>query len=281
MRRYAPAPVEAVLDGLLDEPSLASGVLHHEVIPARAGPDGADPGLARPADPAGPRRARYRGPVHPPGGGDRGRPGRSRHRRRHADRVGQDPVLHAAGPPGARRGSVGPGPLPLPHQGPRPGPGGRVRRARPGRRAGHLRRDLRRRHAGADPLGDPDGGPGRGDEPGHAQLRDPPPPHEVVPALRAAPDHRHRRAPHVPGDLRQPRGQRPAPAAPAVRPLRLAPDRRVLLGHDRQPGRAGGHPDRSGCPADRPERRPVRASATSCSSSRPCSIGRPAPAARP
>jgi DEAD/DEAH box helicase domain-containing protein len=35
MRRYAPASVETVLDGLLAEPSLASGVVHHEVIPAR------------------------------------------------------------------------------------------------------------------------------------------------------------------------------------------------------------------------------------------------------
>ena len=58
--------------------------------------------------------------------------------------------------------------------------------------------DLRRRHAGADPLGDPRGRPGRRDQPGHAPLGDPPPPHEVVPAVRAAPAHRHRRAAHVP-----------------------------------------------------------------------------------
>lgn len=36
MRRYAPATVEAVLEDLLGEPSLARGVVHHEVIPARA-----------------------------------------------------------------------------------------------------------------------------------------------------------------------------------------------------------------------------------------------------
>src|SRR3954452_18389093 len=35
MRHYAPAGVTAVLDGLLAEPSLARGVVHHEVIPAR------------------------------------------------------------------------------------------------------------------------------------------------------------------------------------------------------------------------------------------------------
>jgi DEAD/DEAH box helicase domain-containing protein len=35
MRTYAPAPTDAVLARLLDEPSLARGVVHHEVIPAR------------------------------------------------------------------------------------------------------------------------------------------------------------------------------------------------------------------------------------------------------
>jgi DEAD/DEAH box helicase domain-containing protein len=35
MRTYAPASTEAVLDRLLEEPSLANGVLHHEVLPAR------------------------------------------------------------------------------------------------------------------------------------------------------------------------------------------------------------------------------------------------------
>ena len=36
MRTYAPADVEAVLARILDEPSLARGVLHHAVEPARA-----------------------------------------------------------------------------------------------------------------------------------------------------------------------------------------------------------------------------------------------------
>jgi len=52
MRRYAPASVEVVLDDLLAEPSFASGVVHHEVIPARAAltaplPDWLDPRLVR------------------------------------------------------------------------------------------------------------------------------------------------------------------------------------------------------------------------------------------
>jgi DEAD/DEAH box helicase domain-containing protein len=48
MRTYAPASTEAVLDRLLEEPSLAKGVLHHEVLPAREAvfapfPDWLDP----------------------------------------------------------------------------------------------------------------------------------------------------------------------------------------------------------------------------------------------
>ena len=52
MRHYAPATVEAVLAELLEEPSLARGVVHHEVIPARSAdfaalPDWLDPGIRR------------------------------------------------------------------------------------------------------------------------------------------------------------------------------------------------------------------------------------------
>src|SRR4051812_9614664 len=56
MRTYAPASARSVLDELLDEPSLARGVVHHEVIEARAAehaewPDWLDPriraGLAK------------------------------------------------------------------------------------------------------------------------------------------------------------------------------------------------------------------------------------------
>jgi DEAD/DEAH box helicase domain-containing protein len=48
MRTYAPAPTEVVLERLLDEPSLAPGVTHHAVIPAREAewrdfPDWLDP----------------------------------------------------------------------------------------------------------------------------------------------------------------------------------------------------------------------------------------------
>ena len=66
---------------------------------------------------------------------------------------------------------------------------------------------------GADPARHPRRRPGRGHQPGHAPLRDPAPSHQVVPAVRAAALHRHRRGAHLPRHLRQPRRQRPAPAA--------------------------------------------------------------------
>jgi DEAD/DEAH box helicase domain-containing protein len=48
MRTYAPATTESVLDGILDEPSLARGITHHAVLPARKAiwqdhPDWLDP----------------------------------------------------------------------------------------------------------------------------------------------------------------------------------------------------------------------------------------------
>jgi DEAD/DEAH box helicase domain-containing protein len=43
MRTYAPADPQAVLDGLLAEPSLARGVVHHAVLPARPAEYGAFP----------------------------------------------------------------------------------------------------------------------------------------------------------------------------------------------------------------------------------------------
>ncbi len=51
MRHYAPASVESVLSILLEEPSLARGVVHHEVIPARLAayaslPEWLDPRIA-------------------------------------------------------------------------------------------------------------------------------------------------------------------------------------------------------------------------------------------
>ena len=177
-------------------------------------------GVARSADPGRARLARHRTSLYPSGRCGRGGPCRRGHRGRHADGVGQDALLRAASPPGDRRRSGRPGALPVPDQGPGAGPGGRVLGALEGGRPVDLGGDVRRRHPGADPIGGPEGRPGRRVEPGHAQLGDPPPPHEVVPAVRAAPGHRHRRAAHVPRRLRQPCRERdPAPASP-VRSLR-------------------------------------------------------------
>ena len=76
MRHYAPASVEDVLAELLAEPSFAGGVLHHEVIAARAAqtaplPDWLDPRIRGALAERGIDRA-----LRPPGRCDRGRPGR-------------------------------------------------------------------------------------------------------------------------------------------------------------------------------------------------------------
>ena len=235
MRTYAPATTEAVLTASsTSRRSPGASPTTRSCPPASASlarlPDWLDPRIRAGLAARGIDRL-----YSPPGGGDRGGPGRPRRRRRHADGVGQDALLHAAGPPGDRRGPGGARPVPVPDQGARPGPGRRVRGAVGGGRPDDLGGDLRRRHAGPDPVGDPRRRPGRRHEPGHAPLGDPAPPHEVVPAVRAAPGHRDRRAPHVSRRLRQPRRERAPAAAPAVRPLRLPAGHRLLLGDDREP----------------------------------------------
>src|SRR6184192_2401472 len=95
MRHYAPAPTDAVLADLLGEPSLARGVVHHEVIP--------------------PRAAEF---LELPGWLDS----------RIADGLGQDTVLQPPHSPGAGRKSGGTRPVPLPDKGTRTGSGRRVRR---------------------------------------------------------------------------------------------------------------------------------------------------------
>ena len=125
MRTYAPASTEAVLERLLEEPSLARGVIHHEVLPAREAefapfPDWVDPRIRRA------RVARHQRAVHAPGGRDRCRARRAGRGRRHADGVRQDAALRGARPAGDHRGRRVPGALPVPDQGPRPGPGRRA-----------------------------------------------------------------------------------------------------------------------------------------------------------
>ena len=281
MRTYAPAETEAVLAGLLDEPSIARGVVHHAVLPARAAdfadfPDWLDPrivdglgrrGIARPyTHQAEAIEIAHRGEdvviVTPTASGK--------------SLCYTLPILQAIADDPASRAL-----LLFPTKALGQDQVVRVRRADGGRRPVHLDLDLRRRHAGPDPLRDPGRRPGRRDQPGHAPLGDPAAPHQVVPAVRAAPVHRHRRAPHVPRRLRQPRRQRPAPAAADLRPLRQPPGDRVLLGDHREPGRAGGDADRATGAARRPERRAGRRAPRGPRRPADPRPGRAAPAARP
>ena len=165
MRTYAPADPSTVLDRLLEEPSLARGVVHHEVIPAREAshapmPDWLDPRIVAGLATRGIERLyTHQAEAH------RGGPRRRGRRRRHADGVGQDAVLRAAGAAGDRGGSVGPGAVPVPDQGARPGPGrpsSASSRAAAGPVDHHL--DLRRRHAGARSAR-PSGRPARSSSP--------------------------------------------------------------------------------------------------------------------
>ena len=279
----SPPAREAVLARLLEEPSLARGVVHHVISrPGRrstaSGRPGSIPGLRAGLEPAASsasytHQAEAIEAVHagedvvvvtPDGVGQDARATRCRCSRR-SPRTRRSRAL-----------------LPVPDQGARPGPGRRVRGAvarRPassisaatydGDTPAPIRSAIRERR------------PGRRDEPGHAPLGDPAPPHQVVPAVRAAPGHRHRRAAHVPRRVRQPRRERPPAAAPDLRPLRQPPGHRLLLGDDREPGRARGDADRPAVAArsTATARRP--ASATSCSSTRRSSTRRPGRAARP
>ena len=70
--------------------------------------------------------------------------------------------------------------------------------------------------------------------------------------------HRRRRAAHLPRRVRQPRRQRPPPAAADLRPLRQPPGHRLLLGDHRQSGRARDDADRPAGRAHRPQRRAGR-----------------------
>ena len=258
MRTYAPAEPGAVLADLLDEPSLARGVVHHAVLPAREAAYGAFPDWLDPRIVAGlATRGIERPYTHQAEAID-------------ATRAGEDvvvvtptasgkslcyaiPILQAIADDPASRAL-----LLFPTKALGQDQVTEFAELREGRGPAGLGGDLRRRHPGADPVGDPERRPGRRHQPGHAQLGDPSPSHQVVPAVRAAPLHRHRRAAHLPRRLRRARRQRPAPAAPDLRPLRQPPGHRLLLGHDREPRRAGRGADRATGPGHRPDRGPDR-----------------------
>ncbi len=191
MRTYAPAATETVLDRLLEEPSLAAAVKHHARLPERDA-------ITAPFPPWLDRRI-VRGLE------DRGITSLYSHQAEAVEAVhaGDDvvvvtptasgktlcyalPVLQAlAEDPSARALFLFPTKALGQDQ---------VAEFAELARASSLQvaaatYDGERRHRSGPPSA-PLGR--RGDEPGHAPLRDPPASHEVVPALRAGPGHRHR-----------------------------------------------------------------------------------------
>ena len=138
MRTYAPAEPGAVLAALLSEPSIARGVVHHAVLPAREAEHGAFPPWLDDRIVAGlAGRGIERPYVHQAEAIETARAGE--------DFVVVTPTasgktlwLRAADPAGDRRRPGRTGAPAVPDQGPRAGPGHRVRRARPGSRAGRL-----------------------------------------------------------------------------------------------------------------------------------------------
>mgnify|MGYP003693973517 CR=1 FL=1 len=283
MRTYAPADTERrPRPACSTSRRSPAGVVHHAVLPARDGrrsrdfPDWLDPRIV-----AGPRGARHRARRTPT------RPRRSRRSTPAQDVVvvtptasGKTlcyalPVLQAiAEDPAARALFLFPtkalGQDQVAEFGELSAAAGLTISAV----------DLRRRHAGPDPVGDPGGRPGRRHQPGHAPLGDPAPPHQVVPAVRAAPGHRHRRAAHVPRRVRQPRRERPPPAAPASAPTTAADPVIVCcsatIGNPAELARDADRP--AGAARSTATARPP-ASATSCSSTRRSSTRRAARAA--
>ena len=218
-------------ESLLRDLAEAGQLVHLEHLPARPG--------ARPAAvAAAARRSRTalaaRRAVDPPGGRHRPGPGRPLRRRRHRHRVGQVALLPGAVAEAALDAAAGrpccsspPRPWPRTSCGrwPRsrcraswPRPTTATRRPRTGPWA--------RRHANVV-LTNPDM-LHVGILPNHAPLGHVP--HAA--ALRRA-----RRAAHAAGHLRHPRRPRPAPAAAAVRPLRLDADVRVRSATIGEPGR--------------------------------------------
>ena len=162
MRTYAPAEVDAVLAGLLSEPSMARGVVHHAVLPPRAAAFGEFPSWLDPRIVAG---LAGRGIE---------RPYTHQAEAIEAVHAGEDivvvtptasgktlcyalPILQAlADDPASRALFL------FPTKALGQDQVDRVRRAVAGGRPAGLRVDLRRRHAGADPVGHPERGPGRG-----------------------------------------------------------------------------------------------------------------------
>ena len=227
-------------------------------LPRAGGASRGFPGGPRPAPPRRARPPRRGASLYAPARGLRRRARGAEHRRGHADRVGQDPLLQPSRP---GRHPQGPGrarAVPLPDQGPGPGPARRAVRADRGPRRRHRHLHLRRRHAAGRAQGHPRPRPHRGHQPGHAAQGDPAPPHQVGEAVREPALRDRGRAAQPPRRVRLARGQHLPPPASPVRVLRLAAAGAVLVGHHRQPERAGGVAHGPRDDAHRPERGPAR-----------------------
>ena len=209
----------------------------------------------------GARRARHRAALHAPGRGDRPCAGGPARRRRHADRVRQDAVLQRRRPQhGAARAGRARA-LPVPDQGARAGPAGGTAGTGADRRRGRAARDrrvhLRRRHARRRTARDQGARQRGAQQPGHAACRRPAAPSALGPPVREPPLHRHRRTARVSRRVRQPPGQRPAPAAAHLPSLRVESDVHLHVGHDRQSEGAGRATHRAAVRARRREWRPA------------------------
>ena len=98
----------------------------------------------------------------------------------------------------------------------------------------------------------------RAQQPRHAACRRPAAPSALGAPVREPPLHRHRRTARVSRRVRQPPGQRPAPAAAHLPALRVESDVHLHVGDDRQSEGAGRAADRAAVRARRREWRPAR-----------------------
>ena len=268
--------LDAVLDRLTGGPAGWSGPITRTagsppcVASRRSSGVCALPRHGGPAAAGGSEGSRHRAALHPPGRGGRPRAGRPSRRRHHADGVGQDALLQRAGPERHPAGPVQRGRCICFRR-------RRSRRTswpsctscRTGCRGptsssigvftydGDTPQDARRAIRGRAHvvLSNPDM-IHSGILPHHPRWA------KLFENLRYRGD---RRAARVSRRVRQPPDERAAAAAPRVPALRVESDLHLLVGHDRQPARAGrgaGRGSRSSwC------RKPARRAARRCSSS--------------
>ena len=163
-------------DSLLETGRADERLVHEDRYASPCAAPGRHPGRTELEGRPGARDRRDRAPVCPPGGGPA--PGvRRPDDRHHRNRIGQVLVFSAADARGPDLGSRRPGALHLPHEGTGAGPGPLARPVRPAQ--ADTPGDLRRRHAPAGALGDPQAQQPGDHQPRHAPRRDPAPPRHL------------------------------------------------------------------------------------------------------